>query len=149
MANTVFLRDNKPTCGCSRAVWPVCCWATASYVCTVRRHICMKTWPVSITWMIRPTKRPLGQSAAVWFCGELTAPAGLVSAVTLTPEGDGSPRLVSELRAWDWWEDVWFPEEPALWLSVVVWPKEPAPAQLDLVLKESSFPEEEVPCPKF
>ena len=73
--------------------------------------------------------------------------------------------------------DVWFPKEPALWLSavvwleepaaarllvavwlkepaparlsVVVWPKEPAPAQLDLVLKESSFPEEEVPRPKF
>ena len=80
-----------------------------------------------------PTGRLLGQSAAVRFCGEL-ASAELVSAMTSTPKRDGSQGLVSELTTWDLSADIRFPEEMALWLSAVVWLKEPTPARLSVVV---------------
>ena len=86
------------------------------------------------------------------FCSE-PAPAGLVPAETKTPEGDRSARLIPLFPVtlwgdsgltWDLSEYVQFTEDPALWWSVVHWSTwEPASAGHDLLVKETSFPEED------
>ena len=143
MANTVFLRDNKPTCGCSRAVCPVRCWATGSYVCTVRHRICMKTWPLSITWIIRPHQKAVrsvcGSPVLRWtHCSSWTGVYGDINSrrrrIPKTVLRTNSLRLFSRY--------VWFPEEPAIWLSAVVWLEEPTPARLSVVV----WPKEPAPA---
>ena len=86
----------RATAGFSSTVRPVHWWAPVGCVSCVSCCNCVSRRRLILTWMIRPPGRQSGQSTADQFCSE-PAPAGLASAVTSTPEGDGSWELVSRL----------------------------------------------------